>query len=415
LTQRAVFYNPGREAYPWMSWSNAALPAAPDTEYHFPRGSVLAHSSKLETIDWQTAGPKQQADIKEMTGFFWKTKDVNAFGAYTPSLGTGLYHVADETIAPGIKLWSYGVRDDVEWSVLSTARSQSYIEIQGGPIGDQSVKRALQPNERTWHTEYWYPSDKALDIHALSLPQVDLRPVELVPQFGWARTAEIAVWKDLMRAHQQDGALPDPPPVDQNLWAPSGFEDLDAPFQWAIEHSKAGSADLWQFHYGTWLAGRGNRDGAVTVLTTATNSVGKVLLARLLKDKTDLAGAANAFSSVHEEWLLLHPQVVVERDQLLRRMGRQTLTEREYWLSQVNALNDEWIMERRVQLLIDQGAYEEAKALLLSVPFQKVHQTYNRTTLWQQLCQKLSLSSSPVPKQLGEDRLATFGAYREYE
>lgn len=42
-----------------------------------------------------------------MTRLFWKTKDVNAFGAYTPSLGTGLYHIADSKIAGGIKLWSY--------------------------------------------------------------------------------------------------------------------------------------------------------------------------------------------------------------------------------------------------------------------------------------------------------------------
>jgi len=37
LTQRAVFHNPGRSAHPWMSWSNAAVPSAPDTQYHFPR------------------------------------------------------------------------------------------------------------------------------------------------------------------------------------------------------------------------------------------------------------------------------------------------------------------------------------------------------------------------------------------
>ncbi len=33
LTERVVFHNPGAEAYPWMSWSNAALPSAPDTKF----------------------------------------------------------------------------------------------------------------------------------------------------------------------------------------------------------------------------------------------------------------------------------------------------------------------------------------------------------------------------------------------
>lgn len=37
LTQRVIFYNPGASAYPWMSWSNAALPSAPDTKFYFQK------------------------------------------------------------------------------------------------------------------------------------------------------------------------------------------------------------------------------------------------------------------------------------------------------------------------------------------------------------------------------------------
>jgi hypothetical protein len=78
-------------------------------------------------------------------------------------------------------------------------------------------------------------------------------------------------------------------------------------------------------------------------------------------------------------------------------------------------LKDEWVIERRVQLLIDKGEYEKAKDLLLTTPFQKVHQTYTRTNLWMQICDKLKTPCYPIPKQLGEDQLARFGAYREYE
>lgn len=130
LTERVKYFNPGHNAYPWMSWSNAAVPSAPDTKYDFPMGKVLSHSSKIETIDWATQSPLTERNIKEMTGYFWKTKDINAFGAYTPSLGIGLYHVADENVAPGIKLWSYG--RDSAWATLSTAKNQTYAEIQGG-------------------------------------------------------------------------------------------------------------------------------------------------------------------------------------------------------------------------------------------------------------------------------------------
>lgn len=51
----------------------------------------------------------------------------------------------------------------------------------------------------------------------------------------------------------------------------------------------------------------------------------------------------------------------------------------------------------------------------LSIKFQKVHQTYNRTDMWHQICKALGESSYITPDNLGEDRLARFGAYREFE
>lgn len=415
LTQRVVFHNPGKETYPWMSWSNAALPSAPDTKYDFPKGMVLSHSSKIDTIDWEKQGPRHESDIKEMTGYFWKTRDANAFGAFTPSTGTGLYHIADEKIASGIKLWSYGVGEDSAWSVLSTAKHQTYIEIQGGPIGDQSIKLELKPNETRWHVEYWYPTDREMNIYNLPLPVVRLRDLGNIPLFQWARPAEVKPWIDLLKAFQAKGRLPLPPSVIQNLWAPSGMENLDAAFKWAINITRGATKDQWRFYYGSWLAGRGKNEAAIKLLDESKTGVAMVLLARLLKLKGDTSGARKAFERIEEKWLLIHPQVIVERDKLLRSLGKQTIIEREKWLDAVAALKDEWVIERRVQLLIDKGEFQQAKDLLLSTPFQKVHQTYTRTGLWMQICGKLSINCNPIPAQLGEDRLARFGAYREYE
>lgn len=415
LTQRVVFHNPGSSAYPWMSWSNAALPSAPDTKYDFPRGKVLSHASKIDTIDWQTQGPKTEAGIKEMTGYFWKTKDANAFGAYTPSSGTGLYHIADEKIASGIKLWSYGTGDDSAWSLLSTARHQTYIEIQGGPIGDQSIKLEMQPGQTRWHVEYWFPAGRELNIYDLEVPSVTLRPVNRVPLFTWARNEEVQVWNQLAAAYRAKTNVPAPPPVDLNNWAPSGMENMNAAFQWAVQNSNGDKHDLWQFYYGTWLAGRARQEEAIRALTGCRIGVAKTLLARLLRLKGDIAGAKKAYDAITEKWLQLHPQIVVERDKVLRSLGKQTIPEREKWLAGVEALPDEWIIERRVQLLIDKNEVQKAKELLLSTPFQKVHQTYTRTGLWLQITEKLGLPFEPVPAQLGEDRLANFGAYREFE
>ena len=415
LTQRAVFHNPGTAAHPWMSWSNAALPCAPDTEYHFPKGTVISHSSKLDTIDWHQSGPKHESDIKEMTGFFWKTKDGNAFGAFTPSLGIGLYHIAVDAIAPGMKLWSYGVGKDRAWATLSTANRTPYVEIQGGPVGDQSIKLELQPKETRWHVEFWIPSNKALSIYALTIPDVQLRPTEEVPLFSWARDDEVKVWKDLVSAYEANGRLPEPPEIHQCLWAPSGMDDLNPAFEWAIENSQDGKADRWRFHHGTWLAGTGKKQAAIHVLSTSKLGVAKALLARLLELEGDVKGAGEALGDIEERWLQLHPQIIVQRDHVLRRLGTQTIAERANWLNHVDALEDEWIVETRAQLLIDRGELQEAKQLLLSASFQKVHQRYARTALWNQLCEKLNEPCVPIPPELGEDRLATFGAYREYE
>jgi hypothetical protein len=415
LTQRAIFYNPGTLAYPWMSWSNAALPSAPDTKFYFPKGRVLSHASKIDTIDWESQGPKTQSDIKEMTGYFWRTKDANAFGAFTPSIGSGLYHIADNAIAPGVKLWSYGVGEDSAWSVLSTAKHQTYLEVQGGPIQDQSIKLELEPKATRWHVEYWIPADQPLDIYSLKVPNTHLRPINQIPLFGWARKNEVQVWNELVNAYQTKGKLPDPPSVDQRLWAPSGMENLDAAFKWAINKTSGEKADLWKYYFGAWLAGRGKSDEAIQVLKTTNIGLAKALLARLLKLKGDINGARQAYESINEKWVQLHPQVVIERDKVLRALGPQTLSEREDWLNKVGALKDEWVIERKVQLLIDKGEYQQAKDLLLSTTFQKVHQTYTRTALWLQLSEKLHFPFEPIPTQLGEDHLANFGAYREYE
>lgn len=413
LTERVVYHNPGKESYPWMSWSNAALPAAADTRFDFPKGRVLSHSSVIDTIDW--TGPKTESTIREMTGFFWKTKDVNAFGAFTASLGIGLYHIADDRVAGGIKLWTYGMGEDSAWSLLSTARHQRYIEIQGGPLSDQSIKAELHAQETKWHEEFWIPTDISLDIYSLKLPNIKLRPLSEVPLFSWARKGEVADWIRLQDAYRKKSSPGEPPPFDKVYWPPSGMENLDSPFLWAIQNGKADQAALWSFYYGSWLAGRNQIDQAINILEKSNLDLGKILLARLLKVKGRSKDAVSVIESVSPAWAQWHPQVVVERDKLLRSLGPETIPERERWLMTVDALRDEWIIERKVQLLIDKGEYQRAKELLLSTPFQKVHQTYTRTGLWKQITDKLNIPFLPIPSSLGEDRLANFGAYREYE
>jgi hypothetical protein len=273
----------------------------------------------------------------------------------------------------------------------------------------------MQPNQTRWHVEYWFPTDKEMDIRKMNSPTPILRPVIQIPLFGWARKSEVLPWINLVEAMKKKSKPFGPPAVDQNNWPPSGIENLDEPFKMAINNSTGTNKESWKFYYGTWLAGRGNSDEAIKILSQTNIGISKALLARLLKLQGDLAGSKQAYEAIKENWLQIHPQVVIERDKVLRALGPSYLKEREAWLAKVAALKDEWVIERRVQLLIDKGDYAKAKDLLLSTTFQKVHQTYTRTGLWIQISEKLNIPFEPIPPQLGEDRLARFGAYREFE
>src|SRR5215472_12216796 len=219
LTQRTVFFNPDSEAHPWMSWSNAGVHARPDTEFHFPDGPVLVHDCELRNIDWNTEGPRRQSDVRRMTGFFWKKPDCCAFGVFTSSLGTGLYHVADPYQVPGIKLWSDGIGRDEEWVSQYTLDGRQCLEIQAGPLIDQSVKDILEPGQLRRHVEFWIPSGMRRNIREISFPRPVLRSVDGVPLFGWARNEDVSFWLRLGSAQEavDCNRIPKAPDVDSNL------------------------------------------------------------------------------------------------------------------------------------------------------------------------------------------------------
>jgi hypothetical protein len=415
LTQRTVFFNPDSNPHPWMSWSNAAVPARPDTEFHFPGGPVLAHGRELKVIDWQREGPRRQSDIPRMTGYFWQKPDCPAFGAFTPSLGVGLYHVADPGEIPGMKLWSDGVRDQ-HWVSQYTLSGEQCIEIQAGPLVDQSVKGTLRPQELRSHVEYWIPSVKPLDIRGIPLPTPALRPVGDVSLFSWARAEEVELWVALAEANHSRNvaAIPSAPDVDSNRWAISGYPELGDALGWATAATAGEERGRWLLQHGAWLAARGQADAALQILVQASDDRARALCGRLHLAKGDPRSAVESFRAIRCEAMALHPQIVVERDRALAALGQQTIGERERWLNAVSALDDEWIAERRASLFIDKKGFHAALRVLKETRFQLVHQRYERTRLWREVERGLRLTPVAYPDWLGEDDLAEFGAYREH-
>lgn len=99
------------------------------------------------------------------------------------------------------------------------------------------------------------------------------------------------------------------------------MEDLDDAFRWAIQISPRPERDYWQFHYGTWLAGRERVEEAIEQLSIPDIDLAKALLARLCSS----AGVEKArYLRRYPEtsWLNLHPQLVIERDkEVLKKFG----------------------------------------------------------------------------------------------
>jgi len=417
LTQRTVFFNPDRDSHPWMSWSNAGVPARADTEFHFPNGPVLAHSRELRIIDWKTEGPRRQADVHRMTGFFWKRPDCQAFGVFTRSLGAGLYHIADPVSVTGIKLWSDGIGRDEPWVSQYTLNGEQCLEIQGGPLVDQSLKDVLQPGQLRHHVEYWIPSATPLDIRKIALPNPPMRALNDVPLFSWAKNENVAFWLSLISARKSGDIhqIPKAPDLDNNGWAISGMAELGDALSWAVSSTDASERDKWLFQRGAWLAARGEPNAALEVLAQSRDDRARALSGRLWRaHKQDARSAAKCFRAIESEAVALHPQIVVERDQALAALGKETLDERERWLRAVSALDDEWLAERRASLLMDSGDSEGALKVLRNTRFQLVHQRYERTRLWRQLETNLGLQPAEDLSWLGEDDLAEFGAYRDH-
>jgi hypothetical protein len=352
-----------------------------------------------------------------MTGFFWKKPDCSAFGVFTPSLGSGLYHVADPSSVPGIKLWSDGLGQDEAWVSQYTLDGQQCLEIQGGPLVDQSIKDVLQPGQLRHHVEFWIPSHKPQDIRQISIPRPKLRSLEKIPLFGWARSEDVGIWLSLISAYEMKAVsqIPEAPGIDSNSWAISGIAELGDALSWAALSTKGSERDRWLFQRGSWLAAREETQTALEVLAQTKDDRARALSGRLwLVNKRDPRAAADCFRAIESEAFALHPQIVIERDKALAALGRETLDERARWLKAVSALDDEWLAERRAKLLFDSGDSQAALNVLRSTPFQLVHQRYERTRLWKLIEASLGLNTSEYPSWLGEDDLAEFGAYREH-
>ena len=222
-------------------------------------------------------------------------------------------------------------------------------------------------------------------------------------------------WNALNEAYQSKGIAPDPPRIEEGHWAPSGMEDLQPAFEWAVDRASGDDRDLWRCHYGAWLAGTGEIDKAIEALSVSDSGVGKALLARLLASKDDMNGAAKAFAAIRERWLQLHPQVVVERDKVLRRLGKTDARRARAMAEGRGRAAGRMDCRAESPTADRQGADPKRQTAAADDPLSAGASDVQPDRAVDADLQSVEGAVSSDSSTLGEDRLARFGAYREFE
>jgi hypothetical protein len=417
LTQRTVLFNPTNRTCSWMAWSNAAVPASEDSQLHFPSGEVLVHGKNLEIMSWDDKSPHTAKDFSTMTGLFWNSSNYHSFGVYTPSKKVGLYHTGKKTEVPGIKLWTYGIGEDEKWAHQTALAKESYIEIQSGPIKDQSITNELNPGKKRIYHDFWIPSLEPIDLKDIKLPTINLVSVEEIPIFGFVKQRKsINPWDLLLESFKSNDPtlIPIPPNPLENIWPPSGMENLDLSLRWAMDQKSGEDKEIWQYYLGVLYAAYEDYDTAIRILQDTSLDMAYVVSARIyFRIKNNPEKALNVINRISAPAIMLHPQIVEERDLILSSFGETSLEERGNWLDMVSALKDDRLIERRIAYHLDKQDVTSAKQLFNEGKFSLVHQRYSRTELWKKLQKLLGVTDiKEIPAKLGEDELAAFGKYR---
>lgn len=421
LSQRVRIKNPTASSHPWMSWSNAAVPAPQDAIIDYPSGPVLCHNSTLSRIErWETEGVQRQDQLKKMTGLFWEAPPRSVFGVFSPSRQLGLYHLADVKQVPGIKFWSYGVGQDEKWATDSQLTTDPYLEMQSGPLGDQSIKHDLEPNEERSWTSFWLPVTERQDITQIQIPEPTFMPVSSIPFFDWPimaqqwcqSSAEGRLKSELYTVDEALCSGQKVPPVSM----PHLQETLRADYDLASPAQQEVIAAL----YGCLLAAKGEHSESLVWLERSSLDWARLLEARIhrvfLKQPQQ---AVDALSKINAKAYLAHPQVTSEHIAALKAIGQMTLDQQKEVLQANNALPDDELIALRAQLDLDDNRPNDALKHLQEHAFQRVHQTYSNTQLYKAVLGQLGTYDpnqlDDYAQQVGEDKLAVWGAYRTWD
>lgn len=400
LIQRTMFRNATGADHPWMSWTITAVRSTPETEFVHPPHRVLVHDDRVRECAWPGDGLNWDRNARQMTALFWKPGSAPCFGAFHHDLGFGLMHVADPTVLPGKKVWTYGHGRHRSWGQATTEGGLSYAEIESGPLLDQSEKPRFPRGTERRFEEFWIPVYTRSACEQVTLPTLELPPME-DPWLGWKHSVWQTDWEQFSAG---EGPLP-------RSTVATGIE-----LEKALRREKESGNERATEPLALWLAFRGRPEDALECLhripalspSTTDSAPDRASLRRteglILWKALHQAEAAVP----HLEAGPLHdPVAVTELDELYAELGLNT--QRAALLAQ--APPHRRVIERRAAWALAQGQPAETLRLLSETSWPREHQRYVRTDLFQRAKAVLGEPEAAVPDFLNEDNLARFGAY----
>ena len=171
-------YNRTAQAQLFMWWANLAVPVNDDYRTVFPPDCEWVNDhDRRAVLSWpiakgiyRTARPYDFGDGTDLSRYSavkvpssylisQGQSDMDFVAGYDEGIGKGIATVADHHIAPGKKMWHWGIGDFGDmWCGNLTDRNGPYIELMTGVYTDNQPDFTwLAPYETREFEQYWYP------------------------------------------------------------------------------------------------------------------------------------------------------------------------------------------------------------------------------------------------------------------
>ena len=182
IKARVRIYNRTAQAHPFMWWANLAVPVndqyrtvfPPDVEYVNDHDRRAVMSWPIAKGVYKTARPYDFGDGTDLSHYdavkvpssylvSQGQSDMDFVSGYDTGKGKGIATIANHHIAPGKKMWHWGIGDFGDmWCSNLTDENGPYIELMTGVFTDNQPDFTwIAPYESKEFEQYWYP------IHAI--------------------------------------------------------------------------------------------------------------------------------------------------------------------------------------------------------------------------------------------------------